>query len=129
MAGAPPLRPLAGAGPDRGRIGPQETAVAADELCIETRLRGLTPTAAGFGLEGRMFVTDLVRNLAWSLRSTRRNLPNPDSVLPADALAPVRREPRRPAAQDAADASSRRKPGGAAAPADAGAGAGIDVQV
>ncbi|HEY5762081.1 MAG TPA: hypothetical protein VIS73_02635 [Rhodocyclaceae bacterium] len=50
-----------------------------------------------------MFVTELVRNIAWSLRRSRRQLPNAESVLPADAaspVAPTRGERRRNAAQE-----------------------------
>lgn len=58
-----------------------------------------------------MFVTELVRNIAWSLRRSRRQLPNADSVLPADAVSPVaptRSERRRNAAQEALEDQLRR---------------------
>lgn len=48
-----------------------------------------------------MFVTDLVRNLAWSLRQSRQRMSGQDSVMPADAIAaikPTRRDPSRPGA-------------------------------
>lgn len=53
-----------------------------------------------------MFVTDFVRNIAWSLRRSRAQMPNPDSVLPADAVSPVTpssRDRRRPLAQEIAE--------------------------
>jgi hypothetical protein len=76
-----------------------------------------------------MFITDFVRNFAWSLRNTRaRREVRDDSVLPADAVAPVaaaRRERRRSLAQEAVEdrlhdtrpAATRPPATGAAAPA------------
>ena len=54
-----------------------------------------------------MFITEIVRNIAWSLRNTRaRRAAHDDSVLPADALAavePVRDERERRTAEELAE--------------------------
>jgi hypothetical protein len=82
-----------------------------------------------------MFITDFVRNIAWSLKNTRaRREVRDDSVLPADAVAPVaaaRRERRRSLAQEAAEdrlhdarpAATPAPAAGAAAQAPTGDGA------
>lgn len=56
-----------------------------------------------------MFVTDLVRNLAWSLRQSRKRVSGQDSVLPTDAIAPVA-PTRRDRSQNAAAAAPARPP-------------------
>lgn len=84
-----------------------------------------------------MFVTELVRNIAWSLRRSRRQLPNAESVLPADAVSPVaptRGERRRNAAQETQEDQVRqpadRQPEKAAANAPATGGQPhIDIKV
>jgi hypothetical protein len=73
-----------------------------------------------------MFITEIVRNIAWSLRNTRaRRAQRDDSVLPADALArvePVREQRERRTAEDLVEdrVRARRTSRRPAAPADVG---------